>query len=854
MQTKLGTTELDLVSGYADIVDYITHTLGDYVMIDPHNNDQGLRYDGKDAKRSDFVKLWTGISNMWHNNSLAIFGLYNEPRYGHEAGMDGYFDPDAQDKNGSMIEHWRQWMQEAIDEVRRVGAKNLILVPGLHWTTCRDWSGANWWGEALDVYSNAGNTRLAALTDPAMNIAYDVHQYMDDSFTGVHDGCGGHGLAFGKYAPGADGGLELTIQWAKTYNKKLMMTEIGSWEDNDGTGPACKANMSRYLQRMNDSGVFLGYQVWQFGCPTCDGDLWSAKPLNIDWYRFTDFHLWAHSQLHPGSPSSFQLRLPNYAGQNKMWCVGLNAAGFDLDARNGRNGKYTIPDKEVIRYFHKKGSNCFRLPILWERLQLSLGTTLAPVGGFEEIVNFITYELGDYVIIDPHNQEQGLQFEGLDAKRSDFVNLWTAISTRWHNNPLVIFGLYNAPRYGHEEGIDGYFDTTSTDQTGAMITHWFAWAQEAINAIRNTTATNLILVTGLRLSISRDWSGGQWWGESLDGVADAGNTRLAALVDPAMNIAYDVHQYMDDTFRGEQDGCNGHDKSYGKYLGADEGLNMTIQWAKTYNKKLMMTEIGSWEREDGSSPICKAKMSNFIEMMNKSGVFLGYQVWQFGCEKCKADLWSKRPLNFYWYRLSEFGNPPGQMTTTLTTTTITTTSTNTTTTTTTTSTSTTSTTTTTLSVDLGPRVLTIVTISNIDFDKVQADPLAQQELERRVKQSFLTNLPTGYTEGSLTVTLSKGSVIAKVYLLPLLGIESASLKETLKSNKEALVSTMLLQVKTMPEISNLLETDSDLTVEATDPVLEMLGDAVSGSQRSERLFNSFFFLCLWLCMDAWRFR
>merc|ERR1712070_725141 len=68
-----------------------------------------------------------------------------------------------------------------------------------------------------------------------------------------------------------------------------MMTEIGSWPANDGTEGACKNKMFEYLKQMRDSGVFIGYQVWQFGCPQCDGGLWSKRPLNVDWYGFDVF-------------------------------------------------------------------------------------------------------------------------------------------------------------------------------------------------------------------------------------------------------------------------------------------------------------------------------------------------------------------------------------------------------------------------------------------------------------------------------------------------------------------------------------------------------------------------------------
>mmetsp|Transcript_49430 Transcript_49430/g.152491 ORF Transcript_49430/g.152491 Transcript_49430/m.152491 type:complete len:506 (-) Transcript_49430:76-1593(-) len=347
---------------------------------------------------------------------------------------------------------------------------------------------------------------------------------------------------------------------------------------------------------------------------------------------------------------------PNYDKQTGMWCVGINAVGFDLDATSGRHGHYSKPSQEQIQYMHDQGANCFRLPITWERLQYNLGDgSLNPVDGVTATVDFITQTLGDYVIIDPHNNNQGLQFNGVDAKKWQFVNLWRAIAQQWGGNAKAIFGLYNEPRYGHENGVDGYFDPDALDRDGAMIERWRQWMQESIDAIRGLGSSNLILVPGLHWTSSRDWSGSYWWGETLHGVPNAGNTRLAALTDPQNNIAYDVHQYMDPKFTGEERGCGGHDHSYWGGEGADWGLQQTIQWAWDHSKKLMMTEIGSWPTDTASDADCKVKMSNYLQSMADSGVFIGYQVWQFGCPQCLADQWTKRPYNLDWYRWADFG-------------------------------------------------------------------------------------------------------------------------------------------------------------------------------------------------------
>jgi len=351
----------------------------------------------------------------------------------------------------------------------------------------------------------------------------------------------------------------------------------------------------------------------------------------------------------------------NYYGQEGMWCVGLNIVGFDLGATMGRNSDYTHPRHDQIEYFQHQGANCFRLAVTWERLQSRLGSEdLDPVDGIEQAVDFITNYLGDHVVIDPHNNDEGLRYNNKDASRSDFVNLWKAITKKWGKNPKCIFGLYNEPRYGKENGKAGYFDPNDRDYSGEMIEFWQQWMQEAIYAVRALGSKNLILVPGLHWTTCTDWAGAGWWGETIDGRYNQGNTRLAALVDPENHIAYDVHQYMDPKFTGEQRGCKGHDANFycmgqASCTGADYGLPRTIAWAKKYKKKLIMTEIGSWPGQDGSEEHCKRKLHSYLQTMHDSGVFIGYLVWQFGCTECLADQWAKRPLNLDWYRFGDFG-------------------------------------------------------------------------------------------------------------------------------------------------------------------------------------------------------
>jgi hypothetical protein len=198
-----------------------------------------------------------------------------------------------------------EWCQGAVDAIRAQSADNYVIVPGLKQSSCRDWTGAQWWGESLDGYNRAGNLRLFALQDPSNRTAYSVQQYFDLAMTGETLGCKGHDeyQSSSMSAPeaGADEMLTYTIAMAEKYNKKLWLTEVASFPDpyaNNSTQAwqECGSKMKDYLSNMADSGVFLGYQVWQFGCANCgqslelpsnySEDLWAmpAATYNLEWY------------------------------------------------------------------------------------------------------------------------------------------------------------------------------------------------------------------------------------------------------------------------------------------------------------------------------------------------------------------------------------------------------------------------------------------------------------------------------------------------------------------------------------------------------------------------------------------
>jgi len=110
-------------------------------------------------------------------------------------------------------------------------------------------------------------------------------------------------------------------------------------------------------------------------------------------------------------------------------------------------------------------------------------------------------------------------------------------------------------------------------------------------------------------------------------------------------------------------------------------------------------------------------------------------------------------------------------------------------------------------------------MQGLDFDKITQNPAAKAQLVTNIKQAFLEQLPGDYTLAHLNVTLYKGSVKARVDVIPRPDIDTASLKEYLQVKQDILKETVVTKVKALPEVADLLEEGrdvSELSVTATD--------------------------------------
>lgn len=215
----------------------LIRSYGMKVILDPHNFGY---YDGNrmmtDAVTArDFTDFWIRLSLEFANDEDILFGLMNEP-----------YDIPAED--------WLVAANSAISGIRAAGAKNMILVPGTHW------SGASSWLKDLPGGNNS--KVMANVVDPADNFIYEVHQYLDDDLSGTHETCPNAHIALA--------GLKGVTEWLKEQNARALLGEFGGSKNE-----ACMAGLEAMVSLMDQSPEqWFGWTYW------AAGDWWPEEEGN----------------------------------------------------------------------------------------------------------------------------------------------------------------------------------------------------------------------------------------------------------------------------------------------------------------------------------------------------------------------------------------------------------------------------------------------------------------------------------------------------------------------------------------------------------------------------------------------
>lgn len=210
------------------------------VILDPHNY---ARYRGdivgsKEVPHSAFADFWARLASVYSNQHDVIFGLMNEP-------------------NRMPIDQWLEAANAATAAIRKKGANNLILVPGTAW------SGAHSWMASIDGEPNG--VVMARFNDPARNFAFEVHQYLDEDFSGTKGEC--------SRADDAVAALKNFTAWLKEHGFRGLLGEFGA----PGGKQRCIDGIRDMVEVIEDNKeVWIGWAYW------VAGDWWpESEALNI---------------------------------------------------------------------------------------------------------------------------------------------------------------------------------------------------------------------------------------------------------------------------------------------------------------------------------------------------------------------------------------------------------------------------------------------------------------------------------------------------------------------------------------------------------------------------------------------
>lgn len=225
-----------------DVIDYAA-AKGLRVILDIHNYAayRGAMIGSKDVPANALGELWGRIAERYKDKNAVIFGLMNEP-------------------NNLPTETWLRAANIAIAAIRLTGAKNLVLVPGVGWTSARDWLGG--------TYGTPNGEAMLQVEDPAANFAYEVHQYFNADWTGASADCQSVDVGIETLTP--------VTQWARKHGKRVFLGEVGV-----GSGQTCLEALDRVMRYISEnSDAWLGWTYWAGGAWWPTDYFTSLQPLD----------------------------------------------------------------------------------------------------------------------------------------------------------------------------------------------------------------------------------------------------------------------------------------------------------------------------------------------------------------------------------------------------------------------------------------------------------------------------------------------------------------------------------------------------------------------------------------------
>lgn len=284
------------------------------------------------------------------------------------------------------------------------------------------------------------------------------------------------------------------------------------------------------------------------------------------------------------TPSARALADPNFSN----FVMGTNIAELG-------NGSGSVVGNNVspasFSYAASKGIKNVRMPGRWERLQKTLMAPLEPIAVQRYLDALaIAHSHGQKVLLEPlHNYGEYTDYSLATPKRiymgggellpEHFADFWTKFATVMKDQPNILgYDILNEPH----------------DLIGKGAT-WQTFAQAAITAIRKVDMVTPIYVEGYQWSTAYNF--------------EKENPNLHLLVDPADNLVFSPHLYLDMDSSGSTSRNYGNgsgpltwdgevglgDIIVGTVLDADTGrrrLNSFNRWLRKHNLRGAIGECG----------------------------------------------------------------------------------------------------------------------------------------------------------------------------------------------------------------------------------------------------------------------
>ncbi|MCJ2180432.1 glycoside hydrolase family 5 protein [Novosphingobium album (ex Hu et al. 2023)] len=209
---------------------------GSIAILDAHNFGRRdgvvIGGDGSPIAAADFADFWQRMGQRYKARPLVWYNLMNEP-------------------NRMPAEVNLRVQNAACQALRSSGASSKVLFSGIAFSGCHSWI-------------NSGNGKvMLGVSDPADNYAFDVHQYLDQGFSGTSS----------KVVPGAGSRtLGPITEWARVHGQKLFLGEFGARRSN---GFLVELNaLLAYMSAHRD--VFIG------GTYYAGGGSWRNNTMSTD--------------------------------------------------------------------------------------------------------------------------------------------------------------------------------------------------------------------------------------------------------------------------------------------------------------------------------------------------------------------------------------------------------------------------------------------------------------------------------------------------------------------------------------------------------------------------------------------